>query len=80
MVWSVPVRDVDEAVEAVKRIGEIDRSECRRYFELNFTDERMAHDYVKIYNQLIHPKSASITVEEGALNWMEVESRTPSTT
>ena len=74
------VRGIDEAVEAVRRIGEIDRRECRQHFELNFTDERMARDYVKLYNQLIHPKSTSMTVEEGALNWMEVESRTPSTT
>lgn len=74
------VRTVGEGVEAVKRLGEIDRRECRRHFELNFTDERMASDYVKIYNQLIHPKSTSITVEEGALNWMELESSTPSTT
>jgi glycosyltransferase involved in cell wall biosynthesis len=74
------VHDLDEAVEAVNRIGEIDRRECRRHFELNFTDERMARDYVKLYHQMIHPKSASITVEEGALNWMEVESSTPSTT
>ena len=74
------VGDVDDAVEAVKRLGEIDRRECRGHFELNFTDERMASDYVKIYHQLIGAKSASLTVEEGALNWMEVESPTPSTT
>jgi hypothetical protein len=40
----------------------------------------MARDYVKIYHQLIHPKSAAMAVEEGALNWTEVESPTPSTT
>jgi glycosyltransferase involved in cell wall biosynthesis len=74
------VRGISEAVEAVKRLGEIDRRECRRHFELNFTDERMANDYVKIYNELIHPKSTALTVEEGALNWMELESSTPSTT
>jgi glycosyltransferase involved in cell wall biosynthesis len=74
------VRNLEEAVEAVSRIGEIDRGECRRHFELNFTDERMARDYVKLYHQIIHPKSASLTVEEGALNWIEVESPTPSTT
>ncbi len=74
------VRDLDEAVEAVKRIGDLDRRECRQHFELNFTDERMARDYVKAYNRLIRPKSASMTVEEGALNWMELESHTPSTT
>lgn len=74
------VRTLEQAVEAVHRLGEIDRRECRSHFELNFTDERMAHDYVKLYHQIIHPKSASMTVEEGALNWMEVESPTPSTT
>jgi glycosyltransferase involved in cell wall biosynthesis len=74
------VRDLDEAVNAVQRLGELDRRECRQHFEMNFTDERMARDYVKLYNQLIHPKSTSLRVEEGALNWMELESRTPSTT
>ena len=44
------------------------------------TDERMARDYVKLYHQIIQSKSASMTVEEGALNWIEVESPTPSTT
>ncbi|HEX4783071.1 MAG TPA: glycosyltransferase family 4 protein [Candidatus Sulfotelmatobacter sp.] len=74
------VRNLDEGVEAVNRLSEIDRRDCRRHFELNFTDDRMARDYLRLYNQLIQPKSASMTVEEGALKWMEVESPTPSTT
>jgi glycosyltransferase involved in cell wall biosynthesis len=74
------VRNSQEAVRAVKRINEIDRLECRRHFELNFSDERMAQDYLRIYKQLIHPTSNSIAVEEGVLNWTEVESQTPSTT
>lgn len=74
------VRNIQEAVRAVKRIQEIDRLECRRNFELNFSDERMARDYLRLYKQLIHPTSNSIAVEEGVLNWMEVESQTPSTT
>jgi glycosyltransferase involved in cell wall biosynthesis len=73
------VRGIDEAVQAVNRLGEIDRRECRRHFEMNFTDERMARDYVRIYHKLTQP-STSLTVGEGALNWMEVESPTPSTT
>ena len=73
------VRDIDQAVEAVTRLSEIDRRECRRYFELNFTDDRMAHDYLKVYQQLVHPESA-VPVEKGVLNWIEVESPTPSTT
>ena len=73
-------RDVEQGVDAVHRLGEIDRRECRRHFELNFTNERMARDYVKIYEQLVDPASASISLEEGVLNWMEAESSTPSTT
>ena len=74
------VRDVDEGVEAVKCIARIDRKKCRRHFELHFSDERMARDYLKIYQQLLSPKSSSISVEEGVLSWMEEEPHTPSTT
>jgi glycosyltransferase involved in cell wall biosynthesis len=74
------VHNTDEAVEAVQRIGEIDRRECRRHFELNFTNERMAREHVKLYQQLVGPQPDSISVEEGVLNWMESESPTPSTT
>ena len=58
------VHNIEEGVEAVRRIREIDRSECRAHFELNFSDERMAKDYLNIYQQLVHPKSASMPVEE----------------
>jgi glycosyltransferase involved in cell wall biosynthesis len=74
------VQDVESAVLAVKSIQEIDRRACREHFELNFSAERMANDYLNIYQKLVHRKSASMTVEEGVLNWMEVGSQTPSTT
>ena len=47
--------------------GEIDRHECRRHFELNFTAERMARDYVKIYQTLVDPKPASLSRRRGSL-------------
>jgi len=71
---------IDEAVEAVHRIAEFDRTRCRQHFEMNFTDQRMASDYVNIYKQIVSPAPTSITVEEGVLNWMEAESHSPSTT
>ncbi|HEV3512534.1 MAG TPA: glycosyltransferase family 4 protein [Candidatus Sulfotelmatobacter sp.] len=76
------VQDIGEAVEAVSKARDFDRRACRRHFELNFTDDQMARNYLNIYQKLIHPKSASASmgVEEGVLNWMEVESQTPSTT
>ena len=74
------VEDIDEAVRAVGQLEALDRRAIRRYFELNFTDDRMAKNYLSLYQKLIHPKSASITVGEGVLNWMELEPSTPSTT
>ena len=46
------VEDVEQAAEAVGRIGQIDRARCREEFETRFTDRRMARDYVKIYDHL----------------------------
>jgi glycosyltransferase involved in cell wall biosynthesis len=74
------VRDIDSAIEAVARLDKINRQECRNHFELHFSDLEMAKNYLNIYEQLVHPSSAPLTVEEGVLNWMEVESQTPSTT
>jgi glycosyltransferase involved in cell wall biosynthesis len=74
------VKNIDEGVAAVHRIADIDRRKCRQHFELNFSDERMAEDYLKIYQHVIHQKSASDAVEEGVLNWMEAESSNRSTT
>jgi glycosyltransferase involved in cell wall biosynthesis len=43
--------DVDEAVEAVGRLSEISRAGCRSVLEQRFTAERMAHDYLDIYQR-----------------------------
>ncbi len=45
------VNEIEQAVDAVHRIESIDRKECRREFEERFTDQRMAQDYVRIYEQ-----------------------------
>jgi glycosyltransferase involved in cell wall biosynthesis len=45
--------DTDEAVTAVGRLSEIPRQEVRRVFEERFTVERMARDYVAIYERLL---------------------------
>lgn len=43
---------IEEAVHAVGRIGELSREACRRAFETRFSAERMARDYLRIYEQL----------------------------
>lgn len=47
------VDDVDGAVEAVARLGEIDRAGCRAAFDQRFTVGRMARDYLAVYERLI---------------------------
>ena len=46
------VNDIDEAVTAVRRIGELDRAVIRATFDKRFTARRMAQDYVAIYRAL----------------------------
>ena len=43
------VEDVDDAVEAVERTASLDRKRVRCEFEKRFTADRMAQDYVKLY-------------------------------
>ena len=43
------VNDVDDAVAAVGKIGEIDSAACRRRVEENFTIERMVEGYERVY-------------------------------
>ena len=44
------VSSIDEAVAAVERAAALDRRRCRRAFEERFTAERMAHDYLAVYD------------------------------
>jgi glycosyltransferase involved in cell wall biosynthesis len=46
------VDNLDDAVTAAGKIGEIDRHECRRVFETRFDVARMARDYVDVYRRL----------------------------
>jgi len=49
------VGSIDEAVSAVKRVGDLSRASCRRVFEERFTSRRMTEDYVEAYRSLIQP-------------------------
>src|SRR5690349_4062371 len=47
-----------EMVAAVERIGEIDRQRCRASFDQRFTADRMARDYVALYERIIEERMA----------------------
>jgi len=42
-----------EAVHAIKRVGELDRSKVRERFEQRFTATRMAEEYLRHYQQIV---------------------------
>jgi glycosyltransferase involved in cell wall biosynthesis len=44
--------DLDGAAEAVRRVPELDRRVCRSVFETRFTANRMADDYLKVFEQM----------------------------
>jgi glycosyltransferase involved in cell wall biosynthesis len=65
------VDDIDSATKAVARLEELDRSAVRADFERRFSAERMAHDYLDVYERLIAEYRRSHTVpvpmvDEGA--------------
>ncbi len=51
------VGNVDEAVEAVARIKEIDRTTCRLHVEQNFTVDRMIDAYIGVYEMILKDNS-----------------------
>lgn len=55
-------QDVDGMVQAVERIGEIDRLMCRKRVEMNFSADVVAEKYLAVYRDVIarcrHPLNA----------------------
>ena len=74
------VHDLASAVGAVKQIGQIDRKKVRKDFENKFTADRMALDYLKIYERMVSRKKTPLTASSGVLNWMKLPSPSRSTT
>jgi glycosyltransferase involved in cell wall biosynthesis len=55
------VDSVDEAIDAVRRIGTLNRATCRAVFERRFSVERMAAQYLAVYARIMareHSKAA----------------------
>jgi glycosyltransferase involved in cell wall biosynthesis/mannose-6-phosphate isomerase-like protein (cupin superfamily) len=50
------VSDIDAAVQAVENIGTLNRHACRQEVEQRFTCQRMAHDYIETYHQILQAR------------------------
>ncbi len=57
------VRNMDEAVMAVRNLPELGRKRCREIFEQRFVSERMAHDYLRVYEALLSPSVRAVAME-----------------
>lgn len=57
------VESVDEAVEAVQNIEKLSRQTCRREFEQCFAADRMARDYVKLYQSILRQRRAEFPMQ-----------------
>ncbi|SEJ79906.1 Glycosyltransferase involved in cell wall bisynthesis [Dyadobacter sp. SG02] len=47
------VNTMDEAVQAVEKIGRIDRQECRQWAKAMFSKEKMVENYLNVYDQIL---------------------------
>jgi len=54
--WIIKQPGIAGLVEAIKRIGEIDRANCRKHVEENFTIEKMVEGYERVYQRVINEK------------------------
>jgi glycosyltransferase involved in cell wall biosynthesis len=53
------VADIGSAISAVTAIGKIDRSVCRADVEDRFSGTRMARDYVRVYQKILHQETSN---------------------
>jgi hypothetical protein len=45
------VNNIEQAVEAARRVRDLSRARCRAVFEKRFTANRMANDYMDVYTR-----------------------------
>lgn len=53
------VHNVKEAVQAVKKIDQMNRDKVREIFEKRFTASRMAKDYLQIYTSILNDRKSA---------------------
>jgi glycosyltransferase involved in cell wall biosynthesis len=69
------VDSIAEAVAALPQAVTLDRRAIRHRFEERFTVERMARDYVDVYNEVLHRSSVSPVVVNDIVNDTAAERR-----
>ena len=52
------VKNIEEMIEAIKKIDRIKREDCRKWVEKKFTIERMVNEYERIYYKILNRKGS----------------------
>jgi glycosyltransferase involved in cell wall biosynthesis len=60
------VQNEDQAVQAVRKIGMLDRHRIRTEFDQRFTAQHMAQNYLKLYSRLSKARRAGASTGAGA--------------
>ena len=60
---------LDEMTAAIKGIPEIDRRQCRQTFEQRFTVERMAQNYLQVYEQVLNTSCEREAAATHVVSW-----------
>jgi glycosyltransferase involved in cell wall biosynthesis len=71
---------LDEMTAAIQRIPEIDRRRCRWSFEQRFSVERMAQDYLRVYEQALGNICEREAEATSFVSWPTLSTPTLSTT
>lgn len=58
------VNDIEEMIDAVLRVNQINRKECRKYSLENFSARNMADGYESVYQQILDEKRAGEVVKK----------------
>ena len=69
------VHGEDEALDAVRRLGTLDRTRIRGDFERRFTAHRMAEDYLNLYARLAQAPMVAEPVESSPIRQVRRRSR-----
>ena len=72
------VNSIDQAVTAVDDVGSLDRKLVRRRFEARFTAERMALEYVKVYESLAKREPLAVRVVAHTSPWKSQDELQPT--
>ncbi len=57
-----------EGTQAISHISKFDRKLIRQYFESNFTAERMARDYISIYENMISQNTVALQSQKNKIS------------